>query len=1239
VELKVTIFQRRRARDLEWYTVGLSKASQAFRGATESKVRSRVAESLRRHVAKLGPEALEPLELVPGRKLEVVTIELPAAASRRKIRAKFPVIIEPRERGPACDEGAFTIVFHPLRQSEWFVHEEQRALEDEAAIWFRERWAELDEEAIEELQSHGSDRLRFVSLSATHKSLESRLDEKKEDPRTLLGAQPRAKGEALLAQLGTNETLRAVDDRLEPGIVRMPYRGQLEQLVCGRRRASVVLVGPPSVGKSTLVRRLVHDMLAADGYSVHRNLDKVHAVWRVSGRRLIAGMSYLGQWEQRCVDLLEACREHRVVLWVEDLASWGRIGETRESERSLATFFRGPIARGELPIVAECTAEQYQQLQIDAPGLASALTTLFVEPTDEAETMRMLVHEARDLEVRHAVAFDPSALRTIHELGGAIAGGAAFPGVALDLLRSLVAEDTSHEELARAEQAARRGRKIDAIKIYREITGDRLATSKRMVEGFMASGRWPSRDEPAGMPKAAIRSALARDFGYDPERRTIGAREVVRALARRTGMPEVLLAPDRSLHADEVDAHLGAHVMGQPAAVAAVRDLVLRLAAGLADRGRPYGVLLFTGPTGTGKTEMAKCLAEYLYGDIGRLVRLDMSEYAGPGAVARLIGDRWQPQGQLTAAVAAQPFCVVLLDEIEKADPSVLNLMLQVFDDGRLTDATGTVIDFSHTVLVMTSNLGAKTAPSIGFGETTSPTAAELEAAVRDFFPPELFNRIDRIVPFSALDDAAAHSIARRELSRLLSRRGLTERDVFVRFTESVVEEIVAKGFAAADGARSLKRWLEDHVGAWLADEIAAQGAAAMRVFWLFRRDGRLGLHGQALREADAHESGSPLEPMLGWNAETLRAQVPTALAEVERVLASPQLERLGAALRGRVSEAVAGDAASAAAAHHLEVLRERLTTVAERLHDQLEYDPLLAHADGDLRLQGEGELAEAESFAFVRRTQPTSRSEVRLRVIDRRFISPSLPLQNRPAFIDALAEVHFLRLALATADDPNAHAVLVELTRLTRPVRAPRFDAEGPGLLEWLARAYVGARGELDALAVVGEDGAVTQPSIGQLDTMLARGNHQVVMRILGPAVRTFFEAEHGCHVRHGLADGREIVRVRVLPGLDVSPRTHVDARADARRAFVHALEHGGEAPVDPDGVSTIVRRYDFDPPAPGRIAPIVVEDYPLSFALATKARTLADVLPSLWLLAIGSALVRAGEPSAPGEPVSEPS
>jgi len=1211
MELTLSIFQRRRTRHYEWHTLGLGRFTRSWQGANLAKVESGLTDALRRALVDAFPENVEPLEMVFGRKLEVVSLSfsMPSGGSLRRIHGKFPLVVEPRSRGPGVSGGPLVCVYHPLRPDEWFALPQSVSLADAAGAYFRTRWAAVEDEDLAELAAHNRDRLRVLSLSIKTKNLRAKLEKKKPDPGALIGGGPGKKGAALLTELAVDETRRAIDGRLPSGMSRPHLRERIAPLICGRRRVSVLLVGASGTGKSMLVRQLVHDLLASDDYPSHRNYDKLHPVFRLTGRRIIAGMSYLGQWEKRCVDVVEAARSLGAVLWVEDIHAWGRLGESRESERSLATFFRGPVARAELALVAECTAEQYQQLVDDAPTFADAFTTLFIDPTNEAETMAMLVHEARMLEIVHRVAFDPRALKTIYDLAGTLGSGTVYPGRAVDLLRSMATGDDARSlDLRHAESEARAGRKIGAIKAYRTASGHTLRAAKVAVETFMEQGVWPQRATGAEAPPMVVRSALAADFYAHAGPAEIGPRAVVRRLAERTGMPVVLLDPTQRLSSSTLRGQIQAQIMGQAEAVESVVDLIVRIKAGLTDPSRPWGVLLFTGPTGTGKTEMAKCLAEYLYGATARLLRFDMSEFSDPGAAARLIGDRFRPEGVLTTAVRLQPFSVVLLDEVEKADPSVLGLMLQLFDDGRLTDAAGNVVDFTHTVVVMTSNLGAQTAPSVGFGQSAVASTHDVGAAVREFFPPELFNRIDRVVPFTALSTEAATEIARRELERLLTRRGLTERNIFVRFTDAVVEGVVAKAFDPRYGARSLKRWLEDHVGAWLADEIAGQPLSGLRVLWLHQREGVLRLHPELLLEAEVMGNPGPFEAMLDWNATQLRGQVPSAVAGLDAILDSERLVALSDKLRENLAASVRGDGDAADAVFNLEGMRGELLSMRESLATQVDYDPrIVAAGDVDMRAQHEGELIEVERFGRMRIGADRWSGEMFVRILGAQPGGPVLPMQRRPDFVNALAAYHFIGLAIATADDPDQHTALIELTRVTRPDRAGRFAREQPGLLEWLAEAYVAGRGALDAHAC--------EPA--EAGALFSTAAERRVVRIVGPAVAAFFQGEHGSHVRTSLAAGAEVVRVRVLSSA-VSPKEHLGGLQRERTEFVEALESGEPLPENPDALLPILRRYRFDP-SPGSMSKIEVEDYPLAYAIETRARSLSDVLPHLWLLRVG--------------------
>lgn len=1205
LDFSVSVFQRRMGNFSQWWSLGFGATPVVVSGRTSSKLRDHFVNNCRERARQASPGELPSLQLVRGRRLHHVQLDLSLRGEEGRVRfaGRVPLIVEPRPLGRSR---ALEIAYHPMRPHEWFPLDSSLSLHELADVVFTRFWTDagLNATELENLRRQGNESLKIIGFRAEPKSLLSMLPKQQGPEMAQIGTRRRRPGTTLLSELGFDLTRKATDDELSPGMPRAPYREQLRQLTCGSRKAPVLLIGPPGVGKTTLLHRMVLDLLDADGWPTHQNLDRVHHVWQISGRRIIAGMSYLGQWEQRCVELLEETFAKRIVLWADDVHAWGRIGESRQSDRSLSAFFRGPIARGELTMIGECTPEQYQQLQADASGFANLFTTIHIDPTDVGTTMRMLVHEARKLEISLGCGFDPRVFRSIYELSGSLYSGSAYPGKALELVRALGSRHRTHREQAEQLQLA-------------EI--------------------------------------LMRDDADSPVRPEVGTPELIELLSERTGMPALLLTPEATLEASAVAASFEQQVMGQPQAVAVVRDLIVRIKAGLCDPGRPYGVFLFTGPTGTGKTEMAKALTEYLFGDESRLVRLDMSEYNVPGAAARLSGDRYQPEGVLTSRVRAQPFCVVLLDEVEKADPSVLNLMLQLFDDGRLSDANGEVADFRHCVIIMTSNLGAGGSPSVGFGGIDRRAIMlDISKAVREFFPPELFNRIDRVVEFFPLDEAAARAIASKEVARLLGRRGLAERNSFVQTTSAVLDKIVREGFNPRDGARSLKRWLEDNLGSVLVETLTRSAAASMRLLWVYERRGEphdgtrasLYVHEEALREADPIPEHSRLGELLEQPNAAVLEQVPAALAFLRGLERSPRLERLSRTLAALL-EAYNQDAADdlegsrhqTDALYNLEVLRTNIHSLREALELHAAYDQRLTGQveEREGRHEGLGEQLEIDRFPDEQ-VRDQDGTPTMVRRFDRRAFSPSLPLRERQAMLRAIAEVWFLERALERADEPGQHVVFLELSRIGEPRSRSRFGTRKSGLLAELAHAYAGrGRGELEAFAGLPRGGSAddvvsmrahghsgdTEPFKAAFGRLVAENPQLLVLQVVGPSVREFFAGEWGCQVLETLGGEHEIVRVRVLDGDPSDDPAQLIARTlRQRQAFAEALEAGAKLPRNPDRMLPIIRLFKFEEPRPGRPGSIEVEDYPLSHVSNHSGFDLEPVLELLWLMRVGLAL-----------------
>lgn len=1139
MQLTIPIYQQKVESRLVWTTVGLGPAFFMTRTLTsEVKLKRWLNDAIKKAIGDQPVHALRQAVGSRGVRLKRVRLELSfKGRGRKKVTGLFPIILDPRWRTP--DE-RFVLAYHPSRPHDALVVEGD-SIAKQLNPFFTEVWRDVDETTMTALQSDGRDVLKTVSMSIKPRSLlddlkkrKSPWDDLKIDPdreRTKKRTAKKHGQPPILRRLAVDLTERASSEALDVGRPREPLRSQLSQLICVPRKRPVVLLGPPGVGKRTALRRVVADLLEHEGYTAHRNLDVVTHVYALTGSRLIAGMSYLGQWEQRCVEILESVRGRKVVLWFEDIHTLSRVGRSRDSERSVADFFRGPLDRGEVTIVGSCTPTQWARVEEDAPGFADTFATLRVEPSDRRETLQMMLHEARNLEAERRVRFTPWVFRGVLELGAPLLADQALPGKALDLMRLMAREN---------------GAMIDADVL-------------------------------------------------------------LAALTEKTGLYADLLDPDDELQREDVVKTLESQVMGQPTAVDDVADLILRIRAGVTDPKRPFGTYLFTGPTGTGKTQLAKALASYLFAQhaategTDRLIRFDMGELSGPDAVARLIGDRWAPRGLLTEAVKQQPFCVLLLDEIEKAHRSVLHLLLQLLDDGRLTDAAGDRVDFTRCVIVMTSNLGAKARPAVGFGtQDAASVRADVSKAVKEFFPPELFNRIERVVSFSPLDEDTAKAIAEKELAELLGRRGLAERNVFVFAHGSAVQRMADEAFDTRAGARSVKRYLETRIGSLLAEHLAGTTRPEMEIIRLYHAEGEYQLSSDGLREAEPLDAEFSLETLLNQPARSIASHLPAALKKLDAWIDGSALDTLAQRLTDHLASA--GDSADDAdAVFYLDALRAEVQSFREHIDAFVHAEERRAEHQLEMRAEPERAVRSGEG-----RGRPRAR-----RLLDPRWNQIPMPRQDKKEMLAALAEVQFLERAIH-AEDLEVHEVLIELLRVGQ--------ARGNADLHFfskLSRFYSGWRGECVGAAVRKADGSIASFDGDDVFSKLGeRRLDHAVLHLSGVAIREWLAGEEGCHVWNAVTKGSEVVRVRILPATQ-SPEDVVRGHLDARKAFEEALETGNVPPPDPERLLPVVRRIRFNPPERRTTtAPYEIEDYPTSYVDRGNVADITEVLPTLlWL------------------------
>ncbi len=499
------------------------------------------------------------------------------------------------------------------------------------------------------------------------------------------------------------------------------------------RGSNILLVGERGSGKTSVLLEAVRKV------ERRSKQEQAHSRrhWMTRGARIIAGMSYLGEWEERMESVIEEISAIEGVLCFESLEEVVRTGG-RGPESSVGAFLTPYLERGEMVLVTEATPRELDACRRLLPGFVDLFSVLRLPEFTNNEAISVLREVTGQLDRKYRVSGVPDIVPECYRLHKRFLPYHSFPGKASQFLHQL----------------------------YEERTREGLSIDRESV---------------------------------------------VAKFSRETGLPLNLLRDEDRLPVSEIRDFFTQRIIGQNEACEAVTRLVSTFKAGLNDPDRPLGVLLFCGPTGVGKTEMAKAVSKCFFGageDKDRLVRLDMSEYGGPGASYRLLGTQASP-GELVKRVRQQPFTVVLLDEVEKAHPDVFDLLLGVFDEGRLTDPWGRVTTFRSTIIIMTSNLGVSALRPIGFNQSKTPSYS---AEVMNFFRPEFFNRIDAVVSFDPLDQESIKSIARLELKALADREGVARRGLKLKWTEEVVEHLAGLGYDARYGARPLKRTIEKQI-------------------------------------------------------------------------------------------------------------------------------------------------------------------------------------------------------------------------------------------------------------------------------------------------------------------------------------------------------------------------------------------------------------------------------------------
>ncbi|GGK95197.1 ATP-dependent chaperone ClpB [Mangrovihabitans endophyticus] len=673
-----------------------------------------------------------------------------------------------------------------------------------------------------------------------------------------------------LAKYSVDLTELARDGKIDPVIGRDTEIRRVVQVLSRRTKNNPVLIGEPGVGKTAIVEGLAQRIVAGDVPETLRDKKLVS----LDLGAMVAGAQYRGQFEERLKSVLEEIRnsDGRVVTFLDELHTVVGAGKG-EGSMDAGNMLKPMLARGELRMVGATTLDEYREHIEKDPALERRFQPVVVGEPSVEDTIGILRGLKGRYEAHHRVQITDGALVAAASLSDRYISDRFLPDKAIDLIDEAASRlrmeiDSRPVELDQLQRVVDRMR-MDELALARETdeaSRARLAKLKqdladKQEELTALNARWERErgglnrvgelkktlDEARGELERAQRDAAwekasrlqyeeipalereiasasaAEEEKSEPPmvKEEVGADDVAEVVASWTGIPAGRMLEGETAKLLRMEDSLRAKVIGQTEAVAAVSGAVRRSRAGIADPDRPMGSFLFLGPTGVGKTELAKALAGFLFDDERAMVRIDMSEYGEKHSVARLVGAPpgyvgYEEGGQLTEAVRRRPYSVVLLDEVEKAHPDVFDVLLQVLDDGRLTDGQGRTVDFRNTILVLTSNLGSTTDPIMGDEERRN----EVMAVVRAHFKPEFLNRLDDIVVFHSLtkDDLAA--IVDIQLGRLRAR--LAERRLKLEVSEPAVAWLGDHGYDPIYGARPLRRLVQSSIGDSLAKALLA---------------------------------------------------------------------------------------------------------------------------------------------------------------------------------------------------------------------------------------------------------------------------------------------------------------------------------------------------------------------------------------------------------------------------------
>ena len=621
-----------------------------------------------------------------------------------------------------------------------------------------------------------------------------------------------------LNEIGIDLTERAKQGAYDPVIGREKEIDMIMRVLTRRTKNNPVLIGEPGVGKTAVVEGLAQAIVKGEVPDLLKN----KRIFGLDVGSLVAGTKFRGEFEERFKNMLKRLNDGKTILFIDEMHMIMTTGSNDESGTTVANLIKPVLARGEIPTIGATTMDEYRKhIEKDA-ALARRFKPIIVDPPSVEETIKILEGLRPRYEDHHKVKITDGALKAAAELSDRYIADRFLPDKAIDVI----------DEAASKMRVASLITPPEILNLEKEKTliNDSILQATKN-EDFVKAGNLKKERDEINKNIRELREKWGQDLSGGML--TVDEEAVAGIASEWTGVPVNNLTEEESKRLLNLEEELKKRVIGQDEAVSAVARAIKRARAGLKDPKKPIGTFMFLGPTGVGKTELSKALAEKMFGNESMLIRIDMSEYMEKINVSRLIGSApgyvgYEEGGQLTEKVRRKPYSVVLFDEIEKAHPDVFNLLLQVLDDGQLTDSHGRTVSFKNTIIIMTSNIGAKDIAGmkrVGFGGSTKLIDNDYEAmkekqmeALKQAMNPEFINRIDDIIIFRRLDEASLSKIAAIMMNEVIKQ--LADKDIHLKYTDAVTKYLLENGTDLEYGARPLRRAVQRVFEDKLSDEI-----------------------------------------------------------------------------------------------------------------------------------------------------------------------------------------------------------------------------------------------------------------------------------------------------------------------------------------------------------------------------------------------------------------------------------